>query len=261
MNENETESLINSWILNELTTLQKNYFFYFKKKEINLATAQLIKFARERLSREYLELIKVFSWSKNTKNTLLFVYQQLLLLFHPSIPYVTEYIYQEITQQKILEAEIEVFSGETRNNKLWQVDCLLLLIGSIRQVRKKSQVSEFYLELTPEWKKLVEPSFDFNLFLQPLVKSKISILEKKSDFDSLVDLPPFGTLWYQQEVSGEELQKKLSFYEKKCERSKELLENDNFITRANPNIVKEERNKFNYYKEQKRKILKELEKI
>jgi valyl-tRNA synthetase len=136
--------------LNELTTLQKNYFFYFKKKEINLATAQLIKFTRERLSREYLELIKVFLWSKNTKNTLLFVYQQLLLLFHPSIPYVTEYIYQEITQQKILEAEIEVFSGETRNNKLWQVDCLLLLIGSIRQVRKKSQVSEFYLELTPE---------------------------------------------------------------------------------------------------------------
>ncbi|CAI2162422.1 10702_t:CDS:2 [Funneliformis geosporum] len=87
-------------------------------KEINLATARLIKFAREKLSNEYLELIKISPWDENTKNTLLFVYQQLLLLFHPSVPYITEYIYQEITHQKILEAEIENLSGEKKNNKI-----------------------------------------------------------------------------------------------------------------------------------------------
>ena len=94
MGEEKALDLVNSWILNELTLLQKDYFFYFKKKETNLATTQLIKFARERLSNEYLELIKVSVWSENTKKTVLFVYQQLLLLFHPSIPYITEYIYQ-----------------------------------------------------------------------------------------------------------------------------------------------------------------------
>src|SRR5947199_5290145 len=104
MNKAEKENLINSSILNQLTLCQKDYFFYFEKKEINLATIRLIKFTRERLSNEYLELIKVSAWSENTKNTLLFVYQQLLLLLHSSIPYVTEHIYQEITQQKILEA-------------------------------------------------------------------------------------------------------------------------------------------------------------
>ncbi|MEG7978395.1 MAG: class I tRNA ligase family protein [Mollicutes bacterium UO1] len=100
-------------MLNELAILQRNYFNYLEKKEINFATSQLIKFTREKLSNEYLELIKISSWDTNTKNTLLFVYQQLLIMLHPAIPFITDYVYQEITQREILNEKIEKINVET----------------------------------------------------------------------------------------------------------------------------------------------------
>ena len=110
-----------------------------------------------------MELIKTFSWDIHTKSTLLFVYQQLLLLFHPLTPFLTEYVYQKITKERILEGKIEVLTTEKEKNELWQVDCLLLLIKSIRQVCQKGEISEYCLELTPEFEKSVV--FNFNQFL------------------------------------------------------------------------------------------------
>jgi valyl-tRNA synthetase len=37
-----------------------------------------------------------------TKKTLLYVYQQVLLYLHPFIPFVTEYLYQKISGEKLL---------------------------------------------------------------------------------------------------------------------------------------------------------------
>ena len=71
-------------------------------------------------------------------------------MLHPTAPFITEHIYQELTQKKVLETEIETISIEDKNKELWQIDCLLLLISSIRSFQKKSKVSEFYLDLVPE---------------------------------------------------------------------------------------------------------------
>jgi valyl-tRNA synthetase len=87
------------------------------KYEISKIIAQLTKFAREKLSNNYLELVKITSWDKDTKNTFLFVYQQLLLLLHPAVPFITEYIYQKITREKLLLTEIKIVS-EIKNNNL-----------------------------------------------------------------------------------------------------------------------------------------------
>jgi valyl-tRNA synthetase len=101
----KTKELVNKWIINELAILQKNYFYHLEKNNINLATNQIIKFVKERLSNEYLELIKVYSWDTNTKNTLLFVYQQLLTILHPAIPFITEYLYQELAREQKAESQ------------------------------------------------------------------------------------------------------------------------------------------------------------
>jgi hypothetical protein len=65
--------------------------------------------------------------------------------------------------------------------------------------------------------------FDFNQYLEPLTKSKIFILEgkEKKEFNSFLDLPPFGVLWYQEKADKKELETKLSFYEKECQLIKE----------------------------------------
>ena len=265
MKDNSKErELVNSWILNELAILQRDYFNHLERKEINFATSQLVKFTREKLSNEYLELIKVSPWDVNTKNTLLFVYQQLLIMLHPAIPFSTEYIYQEITQQKILDQKIEKMAVKAKEKNLWQVDCLLLLISSIRSFQKKSKVSEFYLELVSEWKNKLNLFFDFNQYLEPLTKSKVFILEKekKNEFSSFLDLQPFGVLWYQEKVDKRELEAKLNFYEKECQLiNKQWLENHNFLANAPPQLVAEKKKKLIYYEEQKKKVQDELKKL
>ena len=59
-------------------------------------------------------------------------------------------------------------------------------------------------------------AFDFNQYLEPLTKSKISILEKekKNEFSSFLDLHPFGVLWYHEPVNKQELEKKLNLWGK-----------------------------------------------
>ncbi|CFW93444.1 Putative Valine--tRNA ligase (fragment) [endosymbiont DhMRE of Dentiscutata heterogama] len=258
--------LINSWILNELTLCQKNYFYHLKRKEINFATAQLIKFAREKLSNEYLELSKIAPWDTDTKNTTLFVYQQLLIMLHPATPFITEHIYQELTHQKILQAEIEIIDIKEQKQELWQIDCLLLLVSSIRNFHQKSNIDKFYLELTPEWKNKLNNAFDFNRYLEPLTKSKIFILEKervcselsqkekKTEFSSFLDLPPFGVLWYHEKINQKELEKQLKFYEAECQRSQGILNNKNFQKKAPLQLIEEEKKKLIYYQKQKKKI-------
>jgi valyl-tRNA synthetase len=259
MKDNHEKKLVNCWILNELANLQKNYFDNLEDKKINFVTAELIRFTREKLSNEYLELIKISNWDSNTKKTLLFVYQQLLIMLHPVAPFITEHIYQENTKQKILNQKIDLINFEKEKKNLWQVDCLLVLISSIRNFPQKEKVKEIYLELLPEWNNKFDWSFDFNKYLDPLSKSKIFIIEnintnQKRNLDCFLEISPFGTLWYSEKVDKKDLEKQLTFYEKEWERSNKLLSNKNFRDKAPSHLIKEEEEKLLYYENQKKKL-------
>jgi isoleucyl-tRNA synthetase len=57
--KNQEIKILNYWILNELAELEK--FYFASQMETNLLVQKIIIFAKEKLSSEYLELIKVFS--------------------------------------------------------------------------------------------------------------------------------------------------------------------------------------------------------
>lgn len=257
MTDNYEKKLVNYWILNELANLQRSFFDNLEDKKINFITTELIKFTREKLSNDYLELIKISTWDVSTKKTLLFVYQQLLIMFHPVAPFITEHIYQENTKQKILDQKIDLINFEKEKKNLWQVDCLLILISIIRNFSQKEK--EFYLELTPEWNSKFDFSFDFSKYLEPLLKSKLFILgdinvNQKKDFDCFLEISPFGILWYNEKVDKKDLEKQLAFYEKEWERSNKLLSNKNFRNKAPSQLIKGEEEKLFYYENQKKKL-------
>ncbi|CAI2196159.1 12189_t:CDS:2, partial [Funneliformis geosporum] len=104
-------------------------------------------------------------------------------MLHPAIPFITEHIYQELTQKKVLESKIEV--------------------------------------------------------VKPLVKSKVSILKKPK----------------------KALEKQLKSYEIECQRSQQLLANRNFLQKAPPQLIAEEKKKLIYYQTQKQKLQTELGKF
>ncbi|CAI2162915.1 16646_t:CDS:2 [Funneliformis geosporum] len=131
-------------------------------------------------------------------------------MLHPATPFITEHIYQGLTQKKVLESKIEVIKVEDKNKELWPIDCLLLLISKIRNFQQK----------------------------KPLVKSKVSILKKPK----------------------KALEKQLKLYEVECQRSQQLLANCNFLQKAPPPLIAEEKRKLIYYQTQKQKLQTELEK-
>ena len=263
------KNLVNQWLLNELEVLQNSYFELLRKNkwETSILTSKLIKFVREKLSNNYLELIKIYpTWNKETKDAVLFAYQQLLMMFHPIIPFITECIYQKIAGEKLLLTRFEKTKKEKENNDSWQVDCLLLLLKTVRSQRQKKDIADFYLELTPQWeKKFASKNFDFNQFLEPLTKTRLIISEKieKEKLLSEIDLAPFGVLKYQEIIKyrEEELNKKLAFCQQEWERSKKLLENNNFLAKSPSSLVEKEKNKLNYYQKRKEDLLAELKKI
>ena len=124
-------------------------------------------------------------------------------------------------------------------------------------------MSEFYLELVPEWKNKLNSAFDFNQYLEPLTKSKIFIIEKekKKEFSSFLDLSPFGVLWYYEQISKKELEAQLKFYEREYQRSKQLLTNHQFRQKAPPQLVAEEKKNLIYYQEQRKKLQVKLESL
>jgi valyl-tRNA synthetase len=112
----------------------------------------------------------------------------------------------------------------------------------------------------------MDNSFDFNQFLIPLTKSKVyfNLPEtKKEELFYIIDLKPFGILRIPKQKTDlkKELQEKLNYFQKEHERAQNLLNNENFVKKAPVNLAEKEKKKLNYFAEQKKKILEQLEKV
>ena len=243
--ENEI-SLINKWMLNQLFYCQKKVLFLNQEKKINSSVNYLIDFTKEKLSSSYLEVIKIFPWGNETKEAVSFVFKQLLILLHPVIPFLTGYLYEKFTGKGILFGKIELH--EIKNDNLWYVDCLFLIIKKIHiHYQKEKKLANFFLELMPEWNKKNVNNFNFNEICSQLTGYKCEIFNKENnkEFNSFFDIPPFGFLWYlKKEKKNNE---KIDFYRWRYEESKKKLENIDFLKKASPFVVEKEKKKKEYY--------------
>lgn len=90
------------WILSELDILIKSVKKNIDRYALGVATSNLIEFTVAKFCDWYVELSKVDLYGsdmerKNTaQNVLKYVFDNLLRLFHPFIPFVTEYIYKNM---------------------------------------------------------------------------------------------------------------------------------------------------------------------
>src|SRR3954470_12842691 len=112
----------------------------------------------------------------------------------------------------------------------------------------------------------MDNSFNFNQFLIPLTKSKIYFdlpETKKEELFYIIDLKPFGILKIPKQETDlkKELQEKLNYFQKECKRAQNLSNNEKFVKKAPANLVEEERKKSDYFAEQKKKILEQLNKL
>src|SRR5687767_3894524 len=101
-------------------------------------------------------MIKLGPLNVATKHTLLYVYQQILILINPFIPFVSEYIFQKVSKEKLLNSKIKEIKKNFSENTNLIVEFLLLTLKSVRSFRQKHNVHNasnqinIYCELTQE---------------------------------------------------------------------------------------------------------------
>ena len=261
--KNSTIKLVSTWILTELKKLKKDYFRHSSQLQTKLLTEKLTSFTWEKFSNNYLELVKLLPWNLTSQKTLLYIYQQILLLFNPLIPFITHYLYPQFSGEKSLtKLEVESFSSREAQT-VWVVDFLLVLRKSLSSFRQKEKIStklEVYCQLIKAEQSKELTSLAGEQFLASL-NCEIywtSFPLNQSQFFHFIDLYPFATLQIVQSETN--LYQKLLYLEAEYQRAQNLLANPNFCKKAPSSLVAQERKKLAYFAKEKTKLTQFLKK-
>ncbi|NCN07861.1 valine--tRNA ligase [Candidatus Falkowbacteria bacterium] len=132
------KTLADKWILSRLSQTIEGVNKNMASYNFSLAGESLQQFTRDEFADWYLEIAKV---EKNKDEILLYILQNILKLWHPFIPFITEELWQNFTSDKLLmiekwpEAEFKIDEKSITDIKRIQD-----LIVNIRNLRSENKV-------------------------------------------------------------------------------------------------------------------------
>lgn len=260
------------WILSELSKLIKTVNKNIDKFALGVATSNLIEFTVSKFCDWYIELSKVDLYGEDkerkmvAQNVLYYVFDNLLRLFHPFIPFVTEYVYQELPNHRDTimytpyPKKVEV-KGLSNN-----FERIINIIKEIRNTRAQFNVpdnrrSSLYF-MTEKKDKLLEEN------LEEISKlafgSEAKIITKESDekcakiiSEEVKVYLPMGQL-VDNEKEKERLKKEIEKLEFEVSRSEKMLSNQGFVAKAPEKLVESEKQKLEHNKMMLNKFKEEL---
>lgn len=262
------------WILKELEALIKSVNKNIDKYALGVATGNLIEFTVAKFCDWYIELSKVDLYGddekkKNkTQNILLYVLDNLLRLFHPFIPFVTEYIYQELPghEETIMltkyPQKVEIRNLENDFEKIIEI------IKNIRNVRAEFNVADnkrTSLYFMGNDTKLIANN------LQEISKlafgNSSQIIEKettekcvKSICGDIKIFIPMGEL-VDAAKEKERLSKEIESTKFEINRSEKMLANKGFVEKAPKELIEKEKEKLRNNKNLLDRLEKELKEL
>lgn len=261
---------LNQWLLSKLADVEEVYLAMSVNDSARFDTAllakKLIDFTREVVSSSYIYLIK------NSTNPLhiellSYVFQRLLLMLSPLVPFVSSYLYKQLfgcqpsslplsSYDSFIEEQIEV------------VDLLFSLKKRVSSLCKKEKVTStkinFALKLVGGWEQRPELVQAFLRELMKIDNIRVIVTAKEQSLKTseLLDLYPYGTLHFSlpndKESVGSKV-KSLQFYDDEIKRSLSLLNNPGFLNKSPRELVELEKKKFHNYLDQRAKLLVETD--
>lgn len=93
-------SWLGKWILSRLQKVKTAVKSYYPKFQFNLIAKKVINFVWDDFCNWYLEFLKVEIIDHNYQKLTSYLWQQILLLLNPIVPFITEYFYQQIHPQQ-----------------------------------------------------------------------------------------------------------------------------------------------------------------
>ncbi len=263
------------WILKKLNKVIKNVSKYMDKYNFVLASKTLYDFIWNDFCNSYIEFAKINInnkiYSQNEIAVAQYVLKQILIMLHPQCPFLTEEIYSYFYNPKnsILK---EKWPEQLKVGNEKIINKTIRIITAINQIRAEENLgnSEF-LEINILTKK------DIKLFYKIIDKINDYLFLKKAKIvgvtnvgilankytklvdDFVIEIYAKTSFGYENEIT--KIKKMTDFLKKEINRSNEILNNENFITKAPKNKIDDEKTKLLNYKEQLSSSLESLKSL
>lgn len=265
---NKVLSFIDQWILQELNELIIYVEQYMEKYEFVLVAKALSNFIWNKYCSWYIELNKVNLQNQeqktNSLQTLYYVLQQIIIMVHPFIPFITEAIYEEMGyRNSILTNKFPIVKTIKKTKDVTQfVNILIEVISNVREIRKEFNLS-LKLPLTIHIN-TTSPFFEteknnLNPYLLQLTNSQIITISNnpltinnkviKIINSAVMEINVANLFNKEEQVT--KLKQELEHIENEIKRSETILNNKQFLAKAPVIKINEEKQKLEKYQNQK----------
>lgn len=259
----DVKSLKDRWILSKLSDAIYETNRALDAYRFNDAAGNIYQFLWHEFCDWYIELSKVVLYSDTeekdeTVNCLFYVFENILKLLHPFMPYVTDEIWLNILGK---EKSLMISSYPTHDliNKdeeaIDKMEHIIEAISGIRSIRGELNISpslnvDVYIKsLTPQAENILNEGYQFILKLakarslkiqKDLSRAKGSAVSVKKNFEIYIPIKGLIDIEHEKKRLLKELQKTeqdINFLNKK-------LMNEDFIKNAPEDVVKKDKEKY-----------------
>ncbi len=270
--------LEDKWILHRYNELVKAVTDNLDKYELGIAVQKLYDFIWDEFCDWYIEFVKPRFFAEGESNetaqqVLTYVLSNTLKLLHPFMPFITEEIWQNLPHEGV-SITISAFPkyNESLINLEAEKEIALIMdaIKGIRNIRNEMNVppsKKTKLFVVTDNKKTFEDGIPF--FIKLAGASEVEIKSDKSGIEdnaiavvvSTAELfMPLGDL-VDKEKELERLEKEKKRLEGEIKRVEGKLSNKGFVDKAPANVVEEERQKGEKYKEMLDKVIESINSV
>ncbi|MBO1871763.1 valine--tRNA ligase [Lachnoanaerobaculum sp. Marseille-Q4761] len=274
--------LSDKWILSKSNRLVKEVTTNLDKYELGIALAKIYDFAWEEFCDWYIEMVKVRLWNKEDESrdtalsVLTYVLNIILKLLHPFMPFITEEIYCTINEDAktvMIEpwpVENHEYEFEDDENK---AELIKEAVRAVRNVRASMNVPPSHkakgivVSEDEKIRDIFESAGDFFKQLAGLDKLIIDSDDGTVEKDSVrvaipnasICLPLRELVDIKKEV--ERLQKEEKKLIGEVARSKGMLSNEKFVSKAPQAKIDEEKKKLENYEQMLSQVREQLERL
>ena len=266
------------WIVSKLQQTLKNIEHAYSEYRFDLVAQELYQFIWDEFCDWYLEFAKVQiqqgneSQKRATRRTLLSTLESILRLAHPVMPFITEEIWQIIIP--LIRKDFESITLEkfptSREEKIddhsieW-VSTLKKLIDNVRSLRSEMNISpanKIPLALSGN-KKELEEYLPYLISLGKLSDAEITsdLPNKDAPVAIINDYKIMLNIEVDKEAEAIRLKKEIEKVDIDLNKAGIKLSNENFVSKAPKEIIKQEKERLSKFSEHKDKLVQQLKKL
>ena len=236
--------IFNIWIINEFQNLYKKVQENYKKYYFHEVANQLYHFTWHTFCDWYIELSKNLlddsEYNEETKYTFHLVFNSLLQLLHPVIPFITEKLWGKNNKDILMSHQWDYIDVKTENENVSKTKLFIDFIEEYRSIEKIFEIKkEDVVEIFSKNQLIQTVLLDNKKTFEFLTRKKLSNSHK----DNSVTLPfkEFDFEIYTSQIDKSKIKAKLKLNKSDLEKEKNTIDknlsNENFVTKAPKDLI------------------------